>query len=174
MNRRTLIKGLPLAVGAGYLVWSKPALAVDPTYYTEVADGVVIVSPATASPGANWSLRTLQGAINLAQTARKPLNILPGSYLTSGLVISAPLEMYGSPGSRSVPVSIASIATSFRRRNIFDVTPSVTRRIRLRPRAASMLGCRNGRLRIMARMSCWNSSSAFQRGNVMTSKRLAS
>src|SRR5208282_1113615 len=76
--------------------------------------------------------------------------------------------------SRSAPVSIASIATSFRRRNIFEVTPPDTRRMRLRPPAVRTLGWRKGKLRMMARTSCWKSSFAFQRGNVMTSKRLAS
>jgi hypothetical protein len=71
----------------------------DPTYYCETNDTAVVVSPASSSPGSNWSLQTLQQAITIAQTANKPLNILPGSYQASQLTISASLEIYASPGT---------------------------------------------------------------------------
>ncbi|SDR64001.1 Fusaric acid resistance protein-like [Rhizobiales bacterium GAS113] len=56
--------------------------------------------------------------------------------------------------SCSEPVSMASMATSFKRRKSCEVMPPVTCRIRLRPRAVKMLGSRSGRLRRMARISC--------------------
>jgi hypothetical protein len=81
------------------LIGSKETgVMTDPTYYCETNDTAVVVSPATSSPGSGWSLETLQQAINIAQTAEKPLNILPGTYLASQLTITASIEIYAAPG----------------------------------------------------------------------------
>ena len=51
---------------------------------------------------------TLQGAINQAQTTKLPLFIAPGSYATSNLVISAPVEIYATPGTVTFTPSSAT------------------------------------------------------------------
>lgn len=71
----------------------------DPTYYTIAENSSVIVSSATASPGSGWTQRTLQDAITLAQNGNGDLRLLPGSYQTSGLAITAPLKVHATPGS---------------------------------------------------------------------------
>ena len=59
--------------------------------YTVNSDNIVYA--ATGGTG------TLQDAINQAQTTKKPLYISPGTYSTGDLVISAPVEIYATPGT---------------------------------------------------------------------------
>ncbi len=63
----------------------------------------VVLSASTAK--SKSAKLTLQQAIDLAQKARKPLNILPGTYLASELNISAPIEIFGAPGEVTIAPS---------------------------------------------------------------------
>ncbi len=101
MDRRLLLKSLPFVVGAGPALWTAAARADDPAYYCETNDMAVVVSASLTRPGAKWSRQSLQQAIDIAQKARKPLNILPGTYLASALTIAAPIEIYAMPGTVS-------------------------------------------------------------------------
>ncbi|MFZ0729082.1 MAG: right-handed parallel beta-helix repeat-containing protein [Methylovirgula sp.] len=103
MDRRWLLKSLPFVLGAGPALWTTAARAGDPAYYCETNDMAVVVSAAVTKPGPKWSRQTLQQAIEIAQRARKPLNILPGTYSANQLVISQPIEIYGAPGTMILP-----------------------------------------------------------------------
>jgi parallel beta-helix repeat protein len=99
MDRRVILKSLPLALAAGPVLWTTTARAGEPIYYCETNDMAVVVSAASTKPGSNWSRKSLQQAIEIAQKARKPLNILPGIYSASQLTVSAPIEIYAMPGT---------------------------------------------------------------------------
>ncbi len=105
MDRRLLLKSLPFVLGGGPALWATAARADDPGYYCTTNDMAVVVSASLTKPGATWSRRTLQQAIEIAQKARKPLNLLAGTYLANQLVISAPIEIYAMPGTASIQPS---------------------------------------------------------------------
>lgn len=67
---------------------------------------------------------TLQGAINQAQTTKLPLFIAPGSYATGNLVISAPIEIFATPGTVTFTPSGANGFTLDIRSNTFGQTIS--------------------------------------------------
>lgn len=98
MDRRALLRGMSFFVGAGAIVHPGDALAADPVYFTQNGDAAVVVSPAATSPGPNWRQLTVQGAIDLALAVKKPLNFLPGLYLSSPVVVSGPIDISGPEG----------------------------------------------------------------------------
>jgi uncharacterized secreted repeat protein (TIGR03808 family) len=96
MRRREFIAG---AAAAGVcMTFGSSALAADPAYHVLATPTSVTVTASSTSPGPGWTPLTLQGAINAAQTSRTPLNLLPGIYRPSRLLISAPLRLAGIGG----------------------------------------------------------------------------
>lgn len=118
MDRRLLLKRLACVI-ASPLLWTRSARAQDAAYYCEENDMAVVVS--AAKSGAKWSRRSLQQAIEIAQKTRKPLNILPGTYLASELTISAPIEIYGMPGTVSI-MPVGSDGVNLSIDSVDDVT----------------------------------------------------
>ncbi|MGG6897913.1 TIGR03808 family TAT-translocated repetitive protein [Rhizobium sp. BR 315] len=85
------------------------------TLYQKSLDNLLVVSQSSSSPGTGWSaVSNLQTAINNARSSAKPLQLLPGVYLTSQILVDTAsgggnrLELFAEQGTVTVRLSAAA------------------------------------------------------------------
>ena len=83
--------------------------------YQKSLDNLMVITQAASSPGTGWSVvANLQTAINNARNSSKPLQLLPGVYPTSQILIDGAsgggnrLEMFAEQGTVTVRLSAAA------------------------------------------------------------------
>lgn len=83
--------------------------------YQKSLDNLIVITQASSSPGTGWSVvSNLQSAINNARSGAKPLQLLPGVYLTAQMLVDAAsgggnrLEIFAEQGTVTVRLSAAA------------------------------------------------------------------
>lgn len=108
MNRRDFLKFAPASISAA----SFPALAASDglSFRTKIAAGRVVVSP-DGPDCTGWERCSLQEAMDFASRRDGVLDMLPGVYRVSELVIDAPLAIRGTPRETVIEPVGADAAT---------------------------------------------------------------